>query len=150
MSDLERGISINVLDLDKRLPATSVNTVLVFGSRGTGVYDLAHNFQEYLEVKGLPSPCVYAVSDAELIKKAFLNVGESGNINPPRGVILLPEMRQHDPRTGSGITLNTYDCGIDMFVGRLCSEYGVPLVKIMPNTPTMSLTEGLKEIYKGE
>jgi hypothetical protein len=148
MFDSERK-EITVLASGERLPATTgANTVLIFGSRVSRAYELAAKFQAYLEEKNLPNPDVYAIGDAGLIEKTFLSLDELGKLNLPKGVILLPEMRQNDPFTGNGMSLDTYHCGIDKFVESLCNKYGVPLIKIKPDEPAERIIESLEGIYK--
>lgn len=144
---------------EEALAVVHRNRILVLGSRLSGAFTLADNFQEYLEKAGIPNPDVEVLRDAGMIKDAFLGRGyseankhlEDGTL--PRGVILFPEMRQYTP-SGSGMSLQTYECGIDEYVEGLCAEYGVPLAEIRPNDSLDQLNEEIKlissEINKAE
>jgi len=133
-------------------PVLTSNRVLVLGSRLSGVFELAEGFQAYLEVRGVTYPELEVLRNAALIEQAFLDYNDGvdiiegkSNPNPPKGVILLPEMRQYRP-DGVGMSIDTYECGIDVYVENLCLKYGVPLVKIRAYHSPQQLTEGLKEI----
>ena len=127
---------------------TSQNRVLILGSQIGGAYKIADAFQTYLENKGVESPVVQVLRDAGIIEQAVLYEKEEdknkNKISPPKGIILLPEMRQY--HEGMGMSLNTYKCGISDYVEDLCEKYNIPLVKIMEYKSPQQIEEGLTTI----
>jgi len=132
------------------LPTTIQNRVLVLGSRLNGAFELGEGFQAYLEQKGIPEPSVEVLRDAGRIEEAILDIEkDSKSFNLPKGVILLPEMRQYSP-TGLGMSLNTYESGISAFVKELCDRYGIPLVEVKKYESSKQIEEGLKRLLELE
>lgn len=133
-------------------PTNVVNKVLILGSRISGAYELGSGFQAYLEAKEVPSPVVEVLRDAGLIEAALLGREElaQGRVDPllPRGVILLPQMRQY--YGGMGMTLDTYTSGVAERVRQLCLKYNVPLVEIRQYISPEQITAGIKQLLLGE
>lgn len=131
------------------LPTIIENRVLILGSRLSRAFHLGEAFQAYLEQKGISELNVEVLSDVGRIEEAILGreiVDEDRrNLDLPKGVILLPEMRQYSP-SGMGMSLNTYKVGISTFVEDLCKEYGVPLVEIREDESPEQITGGLKQL----
>ena len=105
MTEKEKSLSPNrslsILLSRESLPVVSEDRVLILGSRLSGSFKLAKELQAYLEEKEIPNLEVEILRDAGKIKQAFLgqensDQGESKAASLPRGVILLPQMRQHD------------------------------------------------------
>jgi hypothetical protein len=120
------------------------------GSRISGAVEFGEGFQRYLEQKNVPQPEVQILRDAGKIQTAFLGRDsiEQGieNPDPPRGVILLPEMRQYGP--GFDMFLDTYGCGIDRYVEELCKEYGIPLIEIRHYKSPQQISQGVQHILE--
>ena len=135
----------------ENLPAEIENRVLILGSKISGAFELGCAFQKYLEQKGIPEPNVEVLRDAGKIEIAILGgeTIEEGRENPrlPKGVILLPEMRQYLP-TGTGMSLKTYSCGISEEVEALCQRYGIPLVKIREYRTPEQIEKGLTKLLE--
>lgn len=131
--------------------------VLVMGARISGAEALASEFQQFIEGKDLSHVRVELLRDAGFIEHAFFGTtmeedpGTLQKKSIPLGVILLPEMRQYDER-GSGMFLNTYQCGISKYVEGLCRQHGVPLVEIRPAVEEdnqVLIAEGIAQIVLG-
>lgn len=135
---------------EETLPAKIENRVLILGARISGAHELAAAFRSYLEEKGIPEPNVQYLRDAAKIEEAFLGreTLDEGrkSPNPPKGVILLPYMRQYD--NGKGMFLSTYECGISNYVEELCAEQGIPLIKIREINSQTQILQGLKELFE--
>lgn len=132
-------------------PIPVVNRVLIMGSRLGGAFQFGEGFQKYLEERGVPEPSVEVLRNANLIEKAVLDSEDTdegrGNPNLPRGVILLPEMRQYTP-SGQGMTIDTNLSGIGKYVEGLCAKHNIPLVKINKYESPEQLSEGLRQIME--
>ena len=147
MSDQERSL-VTTKDIS---PIPVNNRILVLGSRLSGAYKLGEGFQAYLEQRRIPEPSVEVLRNAGLIEKALLgreNI-EEGRKSPnlPRGVILLPEMRQYSLQ-GLGMSLDTHESDISKYVEGFCEDHGIPLVKIKKFKSREQLDEGLKQIME--
>lgn len=133
------------------LPIRTENRVLILGSSVSGVFELRKDFQAYLEEKDIPEPNVEVLRDVAMIETAILGretiEEDRGNPNLPKGVILLPEMRQYSP-TGMGMSLDTDESGISDFVKKLCQRWGIPLVKIQEYKSPEQIEEGLKKLLE--
>jgi hypothetical protein len=154
MTEKEKSLSPNrslsILLSRESLPVVSEDRVLILGSRLSGSFELAKELQAYLEEKEIPNLEVEILRDAGKIKQAFLgqensDQGESKATSLPRGVILLPQMRQHDA-VGYAMSLDTYGCGIGESVKNLCNKYGIPLVMIKSYSFPKQISEGLNNI----
>lgn len=96
---MPRRSELTPIPAKRELLAQTENRVLVLGSRLSGAFTLADSFQEYLRQRGIAEPRVAVLRDAGLIELAILGREsiEEGRKHPclPKGVILLPTMRQY-------------------------------------------------------
>lgn len=133
----------------KELPAfSSQDRVLVMGSRMSGVEDMATGLKDFLEEKGLSHLDVVYIRNVDRIRNMFLyntlEPKDDQEIIPPKGAILLPEMRQYDQY--AGMSIDVYKSGVAEYVSGLCNEYHVPLVLIKPDGSVDQVVAGLKQI----
>ena len=124
------------------LPVVQPNRIVVFGSHNSGAGFLAHGFEDYLRSQGIENPYVHYVRNTTNINAGFLNYWPENPLNDywpdptadsdqptlPRGVILMPEMRQYHEMTGMFVP--TYQSGVASYVRELCERYNVPLIEI--------------------
>jgi|GEM_PF-5286257 len=129
------------------LPTTTENRVLILGSTISGAFKLADSFEVYLKQRGIAKPSVEVLRDAGIIETALTIDQGRENPNLPKGVILLPEMRQYSP-TGMGMSLGSYESGISDFVEQLCQRYDIPLIKIREYKTPEQIEKGLKELLE--
>lgn len=124
--------------------------VVVYGSNTSGVQTITIVLETYLERMG-KNYTVEAVRDAGLINQAFYNIDEERNIKSPqnqrtvpKGVVVLPEMRQY--YDGKGMFLGTYTTSdgqggtIFTLIRGLCKQNNVPLVNFR-RTPRIKTLE---------
>lgn len=150
MLDIERSKSGLIIEQGCELQPTT-NRVLVLGSSCSGAYQLGSDLQAYLKERGIPNPDVKVLRDAGLIEIALLGREDvfQGRAAPllPKGVILLPEMRQY--YEGMGMSLDTYRCGIDRRVEELCAKYNVPLIMIRTFSSPDQISAGIRQLLSG-
>lgn len=143
------------VSVKETLPVQNPNRVVVFGARVSGSDFLAGRFQSYLKEKGIQDPKVHYVRNIANIEAGFFDywpVNPNWDYYPdnwnndestdhptlPRGVILLPEMRQYHEMTG--IFVPSYVVWSD--IKKMCDQYGVPMVTIDKDfTPEQIETE---------
>ena len=146
--DRIRDRLINISNKEEHL-LFEENRVVILGSVLSGAHVLATDFKRYLEQKGIKEPEINVVRDAACIEDAILGIkADESKPTLAKGVILLPEMRQY--HYGRGMSLSTYECGIDKYVERLCEKYKIPLVEIRSFTDEDQITEGTKKLLLGE
>jgi len=133
------------------LPSKTRNRVLVLGSRLSGAFELGNTFQIYLEERGIPEPEVEIQRDAGFIEKYVLGreTAAEGRKSPdlPKGVILLPEMRQYS-EGGQAMFLDTYRSGVYQYVKDLCDKYKIPLIEIREYKTEDQIKDGLKKLLE--
>jgi hypothetical protein len=127
----------DIVSSQEQLPATRRRRLLVMGTTMSGVWDLQRQLQEVLKRKGITDVEVEVLKEAPEIIHSFYGNDSKGFQQPagndvPIGVVLLPEMRQHDPWTGAGMTVFSHGTGLSDLVERLCAQHGVQLVQIYP------------------
>ncbi len=150
MFDIERIRESTIIRPECELQPTT-NRVLVLGSRCSGAYQLRADLQTYLKERNIPNPDVQVLRDVGLIEVALLGREDvfQGRAAPllPKGVILLPEMRQY--YEGTGMSLDTYRCGIDRRVEELCAKYNVPLIMIRTFSSPDQISAGIRQLLSG-
>lgn len=135
--------------------------VLVCGSNLSGAFDLAGLLEQYVRERGLSDVEVQVLRDASIFPRVFYNVGEDEPYTPelysdrvPQAVLILPEMRQYDPRTGWGMTLDTYTSrdfnGNSVFenIKKLCEKHNVPFVNFSKGQTPKDLLAGLDSLLE--
>ncbi len=126
------------------LPDLNKGKVLVFGSRISGALDMAEGLENCLEQHNVKNIDIVVERNASRIGKLFKSLKAT-----IRGVVLLNEMRQYDPLTGRGMTLDTFNCGLDKTVERLCDKNGIPLVELKGDVTQEQIAEKIKKLpYK--
>ncbi len=151
----EKGTGLSPVP-KKEVLSSSGNRILVLGSRSSGAYRFAGDFERYLEQKGIPNPEVESTRNAFYIEDAFLgrdtlNEGKR-DPNVPKGVILFPEMRQYVGPNGMNIP--TYDrSSVNMEgetiadrVRKLCRQYNVPLIEITEYLSEQEVEGAIKDL----
>lgn len=158
---MENGV-IKKSDTQAENPETLLsvqpNRIVVFGSRISGANILSTGLSKYLKEKGIQNPKVHYVRNITNIQPGFFDywpqdenndyypdnwTNDEFTDNPtlPRGVILLPEMRQYHEMTGMFVP--SYAVWLD--IKKLCDKYEVPLVIIDKDfTPEQIETEIIK------
>lgn len=143
---MEKGLiqrSDSEVSSKETLLAVRDNRVVIFGSRLSGASILSSGLNEFLKEKGIPEPKVHYVRNIANIQSGFFDYwpqDENNDYYPdnwtndeftdhptlPRGVILLPEMRQYHEMTGMFVPSYAVKSRIE----ELCDKHGVPLVVI--------------------
>ena len=118
------------------------NRVLILGSRMSGAYEIGETFQKYLKFRSIPQIRVEVLRDVNGIEEAIL---EGSNL--PKGIILLPEVRQYS-LGGMGTTLRTYEDGVNNCIESLCEKYNIPLHEIREYKSPKQIEEGLKNLLE--
>ena len=142
MSELtsrDRGIDTNS---EENQPTPVDNRIIVFGSAQNGVNTIATDSGVFLRNKGLSDDYIVVIQrDASYIGSFFYNRvpgtpwEQQSGVTVPKGVIILPDMRQYDPRSYMGMTISTYYSkdwdGKTPFdhIKELCEKSGVPYVE---------------------
>ncbi len=122
------------------------NRIVVLGSRTSGVFELAEEFDKLMEEQGITSPVVDATRNVTNIENAFYGRYPQKSHVPdsiPRGVVVLPEMRQYGP--GGDMTIPS---PVE-FIKQLCDEYGVPMVAFSQSLTPEQLTQRVGELIAG-
>lgn len=142
-----------------------VNRVIVFGSYLSGAFDLQAALQEYLERSGIKNPLVQVVRDVALIRAAILDIeghhqgnrpSHSRESKPtlPRGVIILPEMRQD--HGGMGMTIPTFDVVGDSeyspfnLIAMICDENSVPYIALASNFTKSDFDQKIESLFSSK
>jgi len=113
--------------------------------------DLADGLEQYMREQGINSVNVDVWRNVAKIDLAFFGISDlkeltnMTKINLPKGVILLPEMRQYDP-SNKGMSIDTYETGVDVEVKKLCDGYDVPLIMLRKVPTAEELIEGMRRL----
>ena len=145
---------------NKDLPARSrelqqeerEHRILVLGSVTAGSRTFAEQFQKFADDSSVPKVAIDYLSDIAEVERIFLGqkTAEEGwkNPKPPIGVVLFPQMRQHDPYSGRGVFINTYGTGVAEYVRSLCEKFTVPLREIKDSSTSGDSSEILAPLLK--
>jgi len=136
----------------KEITASSPDRILVMGSRLSGSFNLADGLEQRMKEMGIENVNVDVLRDAGKIDLAFFDVNspkelsDQEKLNLPKGIILLPEMRQEDPFSLSKMTIDTNSSGVEEYVKRLCDECNIPLLILRKIPSVEELSEGVREL----
>jgi len=120
------------------LPAVPKNRILIFGSGGSGIFEMQKDFKEYLIKRGIPDPHIQTAKHMENIEPAIFNTfdipesEEERKKNLPKGIIVLPTIKQnidgldfpvdtYSAKLGNGQTISGY-------IKSICDKYQVPVI----------------------
>ncbi|RJQ26531.1 hypothetical protein C4577_03435 [Candidatus Parcubacteria bacterium] len=163
-TSIEPKIAIKGADLPditggqkETLPALKPNRVVIYGSRLSGGPLLAKELQDYLEQAGVENPEAIIIRDVDLIARAFYNVPPNADFDPknppknnlPKGVIILPEMRQYHNGWGMTVSMDATNLSgktLKEYITELCDNNGVPNITVEPSTPNDKLPEMIKSL----
>jgi hypothetical protein len=120
------------------LPEVPKNRILIFGSTQSGIFEMQKDFKEYLKERGILDPHVETARYIDSIKPAIFGTHaipeseEEKRKNLPKGVIVLPTMRQETE--AGNMTIDTYNATslygqtVYDYIKTICGEYNVPVI----------------------
>lgn len=137
--------------VNENLPIPKRPRVVIFGARASGSYDLAEDLKAYLVTHGIENPFVDPAKYVESIEHVMFGVKTDQELTSdederkkglPKGVIVLPYMRQITPGSDMTIPTGTSDEGFISsrnhgnpytpyeYIKSICDKYGVPIIPI--------------------